>query len=100
MTSVSASEPRLDLLGLVRSAKRRIRMFTPRGTFAETCAFFIGVDRAATHPFLDGFQVWMGARHSGRPQLAFWMQVLSEIGVAGDQELSPTEDQQAVETLL
>ena len=74
MKSTSASDARQ----LFAAARRRIRTFTVSGTFAEACALVIGYDRASGGWLLDGFQQWLGHRHQGRSELAFWIHVMHE----------------------
>lgn len=77
-------------------------MFTWRGTFPEACALLMGYDGASSSPILDGFQGWLGARHQGRSQLAFWYHVLDEalLGGADLTELTTDEDHRASEVLF
>lgn len=48
------------------------------GTFPEACALVIGYDCAMGGALLDEFQQWVGARHDGRSEVAFWIHVLNE----------------------
>lgn len=74
------------------------------GTFAEACALIIGYDIATGGWLLDGFQRWLGDRHDGRSELAFWIHVLRESfpdePSLTAQELTGEQNQLAVDRLF
>lgn len=74
MRSASVSDARQ----LFAAARRRILTLTVSGTFVEACALVIGYDCASGRWLLDGFQQWLGDRHDGRSELAFWIHILRE----------------------
>lgn len=61
-----------------RGARRRILAYTPTGTFSEACALLSGYTIASDDELFSGFQQWLGQRHGGRSELAFWYHTLSE----------------------
>lgn len=77
MRSTSVSEV-ADARAFFASARRSVRGFTPSGSFGEACALVVGYDWALGQWLLDEFQQWIGARHGGRSEVAFWGLVLRE----------------------
>ena len=53
-------------------------MFTWYGTYPEACAYVMGFGHGVGGSLLEGFQQWLGPRHEGRTELAFWVLVLRE----------------------
>jgi hypothetical protein len=77
-----------DAQAYFASAGQHLRMYSCNATFPEACALVVGYDSASDDPFLDDFQQWLGARHGGRSELAFWNLILSE-AIPDVNELSP-----------
>jgi hypothetical protein len=86
------------------AARRRINAFTIDGTFVEACALVVGFNSATDGQVLTEFQSWLGDRHDGRSELAFWVLVMREAFPTGDDRrpsgLTPGENRIAVDKLF